>query len=131
MKTPESDVKRILVVEDEPVICALCQRVLTGEGFEVDIAANGKMAEAMIEEQKYQIFLFDIRMPVMTGKDLYQWLEEQHPLLIGRVIFTTGSVISEDTQLFMKQTGRPYLPKPFTAAELLAIVNESLKTIGK
>ncbi|MFC1984914.1 response regulator [Chloroflexota bacterium] len=130
MKTPESDVKRILVVEDEPAICALCQRVLTGEGFEVNIAADGKIAQDMIEEQKYQLFLFDIRMPVMTGKDLYQWLEEKHLQLIGRVIFSTGSVISGDTQIFMKQTGRPYLPKPFTAAELISIVKETLKAIG-
>ena len=129
MKTPESDVKRVLVVEDEPAICALCQRVLTGEGFEVNIAADGKIAQGMIEEQKYQLFLFDIRMPVMTGKELYQWLEEKHPQLIGRVIFSTGSVISGDTQIFMKQTGRPYLPKPFTAAELIAIVRETLKAI--
>ena len=130
MKTPESDVKRILVVEDEPAICALCQKVLTSEGFEVDIAANGKIAQDMIEKQKYQLFLFDIRMPVMTGKALYQWLEEKHPQLISRVIFSTGSVISGDTQIFMKQTGRPYLPKPFTAAELTSIVKETLKVIG-
>ena len=72
MKTHESDVKRILVVEDEPAICALCQQVLTGEGFEVDIANNGKIAQGMIEKQEYQLFLLDIRMPVMTGKELYQ-----------------------------------------------------------
>ena len=130
MKTHESDVKRILVVEDEPAICALCQQVLTGEGFEVDIANNGKIAQGMIEKQEYQLFLFDIRMPVMTGKELYQWLEEKYPLLISSVIFTTGSVISGDTQVFMEQTGRPRLPKPFTAAELISIVEETLKAIG-
>ena len=129
MKTPESDVKRILVVEDEPAICALCQRVLTGEGFEVNIAVNGKIAHDMIEEQKYQLFLFDIRMPVMTGKELYQWLEEKHPQLISRVVFTTGSVISGDTQLFMEQTGRPRLPKPFTPDELKTIITETSKQI--
>ena len=129
MKTPESDVKRVLVVEDEPAICTLCRRVLAGEGFEVDIAVNGKIAQDMIEEQKYQFFLFDIRLPVMTGKELYQWLKEKHPQLISRVIFTTGSVISGDTQLFIRQTGRPYLPKPFAATELMSIVKETLKVI--
>jgi len=131
MKTPESDVKRVLVVEDEPAICALCQRVLTGEGFEVDIAVNGKIAQDMIEKQQYDLYLLDIRLPVMNGKELYQWLEEKHPQLISRVIFTTGSVISGDTQIFMEQTGRPYLPKPFTAAELIVIVRETLKAINR
>jgi CheY-like chemotaxis protein len=129
MKTPESDVKRVLVVEDEPAICSFCQRVLSGEGFIVDIAANGKIAQGMIEEQKYQLFLFDIRMPEMTGKELYQWLEEKYPQLIIRVIFTTGSVLSGDTQIFMEQTGRPRLPKPFTAAELITIVREALEEV--
>ena len=127
MKTPESDVKRILVVEDEPAICEICRRVLSSEGFKVGIAANGKVAQGMLEEYEYDLFLIDIRMPVMTGKELYQWLQEKHPQLAGRVIFTTGSVISGDAQSFLEQTGRPALPKPFTAAELIAIVRETYR----
>ena len=131
MKTPESDVKRILVVEDEPVICTLCQRVLTREGFEVDIAVNGKIAQDMMEKQRYDLCLLDIRMPVMTGKELYQWLQEKHPQLISRVIFTSGSVVTGATQSFLEQTGRPSLPKPFAAAELIAIVRETLQDIER
>ena len=126
MKAPESNVKRILVVEDEPAICELCRRVLAGEGFEVDIAVNGKIAQDLIKGNQHDLYLLDIRMPVMTGKELYQWLEENHPLLISKVIFTTGSVISGDTQLFMEQTGRPRLPKPFIATELITIVRKTL-----
>ena len=129
MKTPDRDVKRILVVEDEPAIGALCHRVLTREGFEVNIAANGKIAQRMIEEHKYVLFLFDIRMPVMNGKELYQWLQEKHPQLISRVVFTSGYMVSGDTQSFMEQTGRPSLPKPFTPDELIDKVKEALKEI--
>ena len=124
---PESDVKRILVIEDELAICTLCQRVLTREGFEVDIAVNGKEAQDMIEKRQYDLYLLDIRMPVMTGEELYQWLQEKHPQLISRVIFTSGSVVTGDTQSILEQTGRPYLPKPFTPAELIAIVSEVLR----
>ncbi len=131
MKTPDANVKRILVVEDEPAICELCQRVLTGEGFEVDIAVNGKVAQDMIEEKQYDLFLFDIKLPVMNGRELYQWLKEKHPKRISRVIFTSGSVLSEDTQLFIEQTGRPFLPKPFTPDELKAIVRDALKKLEK
>ncbi len=131
MKSPESDVKRILVVEDEPAICELCQRVLTREGFEVDIAVNGKAAQDMIEKQHYDLYLLDIKMPVMTGTEFYQWLQERHRQLISRVIFTSGSVVSGDTQSFLEQTGRPYLPKPFIAAELITIVSNTLKQVEK
>jgi len=129
MKNPGGRVKRVLVVEDEPAICELCQRVLTGEGFEVDIAVNGKVAQDMSEEKQYDLFLFDIKLPVMNGKELYQWLKEEHPKQISKVIFTSGSVLGEDTQLFIEQTGRPFLPKPFTPDDLKAIVRENLEEV--
>ncbi len=131
MKTTDTNVKIILVVEDEPAICDLCQRVLSSVYFEIDIAANGKVAQDMIVETQYDLFLFDIKLPVMSGQELYQWLQEKHPKQISKVIFTSGSVLGEDTQLFIDQTGRPFLPKPFTPDELKTIVTETLKEVGK
>ena len=129
MKNFSSGAKRILVVEDEPAIGDICRRVLSGEGFEVDIAVNGKVAQDMSDEKQYNLCLFDIKTPVMDGKELYRWLEEKHPQLAGRVIFTTGDVMGKDTQSFLEQTGRPVLPKPFTADELKAIVKETWKGV--
>jgi len=131
MKTRDSSGEIILVVEDEPAICDLCQRVLISGGLEVDIAANGKVAQDMIAEKQYSLFLVDIRTPVMSGIELYQWLEEKHSQLASRVIFTTGSVISRDTTTFIEQTGRPFLPKPFTPDELKTIVGEALRKFEK
>lgn len=131
MKTPERQVTKILVVEDEPGIDELCRRILTREGFEVDIAVNGKLAQDMIEKKQYDLLLFDIKLPVMTGDKLYQWLLEKYPQLENKVIFTTGSVMTGDTHSFVEQTGRPLLPKPFIAAELIAIVRETLRQIEK
>lgn len=122
-----SSVKRILVAEDEPAICSLCKIVLSGEGFKVDIAINGRIAQDMIEDKQYDLFLFDIRISAMNGMELYQWLKEKYPQLADRVIFTTGSVISGDATGFIGQTGRPLLPKPFTIDELKAIVKETLR----
>ena len=129
MKKRGGGAKRILVVEDEPAICELCQRALSGEGFEVDIAVDGKVAQDMIEEKQYDLYLLDIKLPVMSGKDLYQWLQDKHPQLTSRVIFTSGSVMGEDTRTFIEQSGRPFLPKPFTPDELKAVVRETFKEI--
>ena len=124
-------VKRILIVEDEPAICDLCQRVLTSEGFEVDIAVNGKVAQDMLEEKQYDLCLIDIMLPAMDGKELYQWLKEKHSRLANRVIFTTGDVMGGDTQSFLEQAAKPFLPKPFAPDELKAIVRETLKEVEK
>jgi len=129
MKNFSAGAKRILVVEDEPAICDVCRRVLTSEGFEVDIAVNGEIAQDMLGKKDYDLCLIDIRTPVMNGKELYQCIQEKHPQLAGRVIFTTGDVVAGDTQSFLEQTGRPFLPKPFVPDELKAIMRETLKEV--
>ena len=135
MKTPDINAKRILVVEDEPTICDICQRVLVDELFEVDIAINGKVALDMIEDKQnyhsHYLLLIDIGTPEVNGKELYRWLQEKYPVMANRVIFTTGSVMDGDTMTFMEQTGRPFLPKPFTPDELRVIVRESWKKVEK
>jgi DNA-binding response OmpR family regulator len=123
--------KKILVVEDEPTIGRVCSQALTGEGFEVDIAANGSIAERMIEEKKYDVLLIDVRTPVMNGKELYQWINKRHPELANRVIFTTGELLGSATEKFIEQSGRPFMPKPFTPDILKATVKEVIRRTGK
>ena len=123
--------KRVLVVEDEPGISEICRRVLISEGFEVDIAVNGRLAQDFLEEKKYDLCLIDIRTPEMDGMELYQWLKENHPQMAGRVIFTTGDSMGSDTKSFVVQTGRPFLLKPFALIELKAIVREALRQLEK
>ena len=124
-----SSVKTILVVEDEPAITDVCRRVLTNEGFDVDIANNGKVAQEMIEKEEYALCLIDIRTPIMGGDELYVWLLQENPQMARRVIFTTGDVMGGETTGFIERSGRPFLPKPFTPDELIAKVKEALKEI--
>lgn len=126
MGNSNAGVKRILVVEDEPAIGQVCRLVLTRDGFEVDTAVNGEMAQRMLREGDYDLILMDVRMPVMSGREFYQILEVQYPELADRVIFATGDVIGNDTSKFLKQSGRPVLIKPFTPDELKTIVRETL-----
>ena len=119
------------MVEDEPAICEVCLRVLTSEGFEVDIAVNGDVAQDMLQKKDYDLCLIDIRTPVMNGKQLHQIIIEKHPEVAKGVIFTTGDVINGYNQCFLELARRPFLPKPFTPDELRTIVRETLREIGK
>jgi DNA-binding response OmpR family regulator len=105
----------------------MCQRVLTREGFEVDIAVNGRLAQDMIEKRQYDLCLIDVRTPEMNGIELYQWLQKKYPRVANQVVFTTGGVLDEKTMPFIKQSGRLFLPKPFTPDELITIVRKALK----
>ena len=127
MKGSNAGVMRILVVEDEATICELCLRTLVNEGFEVDIASNGQLAQDMMGGEDYDLCLIDIKMSVMNGKQLYQCIKDRYPKLIKRVIFASGDVVNNDTQHFLEQSGRPFLSKPFTPEELITAVREAFK----
>ena len=102
--------KRTLGVEDEPTISEVCRRVLISEGFEIDIAVNGKIAQDMIEKKQYDLCLIDIRTPAMDGKELSQWLKEKHPQLAEGVILIIGDVMGGDTQSFLEQAASHCYP---------------------
>jgi len=131
MKNSNAGAKRILVVEDEPAIYEVCRRALTGEGFELEIAVNGSVAQDMLGEKDYDLCLIDIRTPVMNGKELYQYIINKHGEMADRVIFTTGDIADRYTQRFLELAGRPYLLKPFTLDELKAIVKKTLRQVEK
>ena len=129
MKSSGAGIKTILVVEDEPAISQVCQRVLNSEGFEIDIAADGSAAQEMLAKKDYDLALIDLRTPLMNGKELYHWIKEKHPRLVNRVIFTTGDVLGSDIKSFLEQAQRPFLPKPFTPQELKAVAREALQGV--
>ncbi len=130
MSSPELRAKRILLVEDEQSIGAMCRIVLSDEGFEVDVAADGSVARAMIEERDYDLCLIDMLLPKMSGQALYEWLQSTHPRMADSVVFTTGSVIDAEIIAFIEGTGRPFLAKPFTPTALTEMVKEELTKPG-
>jgi DNA-binding response OmpR family regulator len=131
MGNANGPMKRILVVEDEPSICALCRRVLTEDGFKMDFANDGKTAQVKIAEHQYNLLFFDIRLPEMSGEELYLWLLQEYPKLADQVVFTTGNSIDGKTLDFLKRSGRPHLFKPFGRNELKAFIREMLGQIEK
>jgi CheY-like chemotaxis protein len=123
--------RRALVVEDEPVISRICQKILMAEGFDVDIAMDGLIAKKMVDDKSYDLYLSDIRAPGMDGVQLYHYLEQEHPELACRVIFTTGDVISDHIARFLEETKRPFLAKPFTPDELKQVIRDACAEIGR
>jgi CheY-like chemotaxis protein len=129
MSNSGATAKRVLVVEDEPAISQVCQRILTGEELEVDIAVNGRIAQGMLTEKEYHLLLVDIRTPEMNGQELYEYISRNYPELKSRVIFTTGDVIARDTATFLEEAGRPCLLKPFTPDELKGLVRKAIEEL--
>lgn len=121
------DKKLILVVDDEPAIRKFCQRVLSIEGCEVDTAPDGIAAQPMISKRDYDLYLVDIKMPLMNGQELFESLQKKSPHLANKVVFTTSSMMGPDTESFLKSSGRPLLVKPFTIEELKTTIRRCLE----
>jgi two-component system NtrC family sensor kinase len=122
----EGSKKRILVVEDEPTIGLLCKRVLTASGFDVDVVNNGLDAKKVAEEKDYALCVSDVRLPGMTGIELYEhWKLTKNPIA-ERLIFITGDTMNNYVRDFLKKTDRPCVMKPFEPEDLVKAVRKAL-----
>ncbi len=118
---------RVLLLEDEPIIGRIIKRTLSAEGFEVDVAENGLIAKEKINaDNNYDILLFDIRTPLINGIQLYEYLEQDHPDLTGRVIFATGDYMNTTTSAFLERVNRPFLAKPYTPTQIKGMIQQVL-----
>lgn len=126
MTDSEGSKKRILVVEDEPTIGLLCKRVLTASGFDVDVVNNGLDAKKVAEEKDYALCVSDVRLPGMTGIELYEhWKLTKNPIA-ERLIFITGDTMNNYVRDFLKKTDRPCVMKPFEPEDLVKAVRKAL-----
>jgi CheY-like chemotaxis protein len=121
---------RILVVDDEPAITQVLKRVLTDEGYEVEITGKAQAALGLIKGGKYALILLDIKLPDMSGIELYQHLDKTAMSLTQRIIFITGDVLGTDTMDFFSRTGASYVTKPFDMEQLKKEVKSKLTKRG-
>lgn len=127
-QSPQKFKARILVVDDEPVIRGLAARVLTSEGYEVDVVDNATEALSTIRNHRYSLILLDIKMPGMDGIEMYKRIRNIAGSLTRRIVFITGDIMGVDTEKFLKQAEVTYISKPFTGKQLNEIVKRALST---
>ncbi len=117
-ETSEVPCCRVLIIDDEPEVARMLRDMLAVQGHAVKTADSGKGALNLLARHDFDIILSDLRMPNMDGPRLYEALKELSPKLLGRVAFITGDTFSPSVSDFLKQSGRPYLQKPFSPGEV-------------
>jgi two-component system NtrC family sensor kinase len=110
---PVTDRLHVLVVDDEASVRVALQRYLSGRGHEVETTASGKEALARMREDAFDAVIVDMRMPDLSGEQLFGELKSRDPSYADRVIFTTGQLVDDSVRNFLASTGRPCVPKPF------------------
>ena len=117
---------RILVVDDEVDIGDLVTTILADNGHTVDVTVGFKGALRKLEGTSYDVILMDVRMPGMSGMELYELIIKTHPQLENQFIFITGDTSDANTRAFLEQNNLSYITKPFDRETLLQKVNALL-----
>jgi response regulator RpfG family c-di-GMP phosphodiesterase len=118
--------ERILVVDDEIVIRELLHDILTGEGFVVELASNGRAALDMIRENSGFVVVFtDIMMPEMDGITLIREAHKFDPTIVPIVM--TGYATLETARAAVKEGAYDYVLKPFNLSEVKLAVSNALE----
>lgn len=118
---------RILVVEDEEVLRGMVVRVLGQVGYQVDTSPDGLEALEKINSVRYDLIICDVRMPRLSGIELYKKLSGRSSKVIHRIMFITGDTVSGETVGFIEANDIPYLGKPFEIQELIEKVRLELE----
>lgn len=116
--------KRILVVDDDNMNLART-RIILGKEYDVVLADSGIQALAKVQNEKVDMVLLDIDMPVMNGIETFERMKE---FAAGTpVIFLTASGLEEDVQNAIKLGAVNYLKKPYRPEELIKRVAQEFE----
>ncbi len=116
----------ILVVEDQATVRAMTYRILERKGYNVLEAENGEEALRVWEQhqQRIELVLTDMTMPLMNGRELVGRLSEMEPNI--RVLYMSGFTHDLAMQRGDLGSGAAFIAKPFTPSELARKVREVL-----
>ncbi len=116
---------KILVVDDENSIREMLAILLQREGYQIEQAADGVAAFAMIQENSYDLIISDIQMPKMTGIELLRQLRDQNNDVT--VMMITAFSSTEEAVAAMKLGAYDYITKPFKNDEIRLVIKNALE----
>jgi DNA-binding response OmpR family regulator len=119
-RSPITERKRLLVVDDEPPVLKIVTRILATENYEVAFADSGEAAASMVRDPQFRgidVLVTDLMMPGMDGRQLAALVRERNPAV--RVLYVTGFADTLFKGLQELGEGESFIEKPFAAEGLL------------
>jgi two-component system response regulator PhoP len=116
---------RVLVVEDEANLRSQLQKRLVGEGYSVDVAADGEEGLYFGQEYPFDLAVIDLGLPKLSGIELIRRLRQQQ--ISFPILILTARDNWQDKVEGLEVGGDDYLVKPFNIEELLARLNALLR----
>ncbi len=112
-----------LLVDDDPGVAETLSEMLRREKLAVRRAATGEEALAILASESFDVIFLDVRLPDISGQDVYARLAGERPELAQRVVFVTGGLWRIDSRgLREKLPPQPTLSKPCTSAQIREVL---------
>jgi DNA-binding response OmpR family regulator len=119
----------ILVIEDDPGIHKVLQRLFSTEGYQVRAACDGQQAQAAMKGSAPKAVILDLMLPGTSGRDLCKSLKQVFPSTPVIVLSAVSDV--SDKVLLLELGADDYVTKPFSPRELLARVQAAIRRANK
>lgn len=116
--------KKILIIEDDVSFCLMIKTFLTKKGFEVYKAFSFKEAAAILNEEKIDLVLTDVRLPDSDGIEILKFIKDINPAI--QVILMTGYTDIKTAVNVMKMGAFDYVAKPINSDEIVHTINKAL-----
>jgi two-component system, NtrC family, response regulator HydG len=120
----ETNVPRLLIVDDEADTCANLSDIFTDLSYRVDIAHNGIEALKLVDQYNYDVALLDLKMPGMNGLELYREIRRRSADTVAIVV--TANANSDMARSVLQSGAWRVMPKPVDFNLLLSHVDEAL-----
>ncbi len=118
---------RILIVDDEKIALKNLEHVMKKEGYEIVGTQSGQNALKLLNEQRFDVVLTDLRMEKVDGMQILKKCHELYP--DAEVIMITGYATLESAVNAMKQGAFYYIAKPFKLDEARKVVKEAIEKV--
>jgi signal transduction histidine kinase len=118
--------QHILVIDDEQALLRMLVTSLQALGHETDATLSSREALHKIDTQAYDLIICDMKMPDVDGSQVYRFLEQHHPDMLKRIIFSSGDTMSEEFQAFFQAAACRCLQKPFLQNELKRAIYQAI-----
>ena len=116
--------KKILVVDDEKIVCDMARIILQNEGYEVDTFTDSQLALKTIRERRYDLVVTDLKMENVNGMDILREVNRLYPE--ARVIMLTAYATLDATIEAIRERIYDFFPKPVKIEDLKKSVKKAL-----
>jgi DNA-binding response OmpR family regulator len=115
---------RVLVIDDDEMVLALVQRILSLEGFETLTTADGPQGLAIFKDRRPDVVLLDLALPGMNGLEVLRKIRQLDEK--AKVIVVTGSGSDESAEVALRYGACDFVRKPVDYADFVRRIKAAL-----